>query len=71
MSEADLVWGGLVLAGAIFEAYTLANRRPGDTLSETTRRTFRVHTRPGRYAFLVAWAGFSLWYCGHILDWWT
>ena len=72
MTESDIVWLGLFLAGAGFEAYTLANGRQDDTLSETTRSLFRVRaSRTGRAAFLVAWLGFSGWFAGHIMDWWA
>lgn len=72
MSESDIVWAGLILAGAAFEAYTLTNNKPDDTLSETTRSLFRVRTsKAGRVAFLAAWLGFTGWFTGHILDWWA
>ncbi|MFI9154475.1 hypothetical protein [Streptomyces sp. NPDC053367] len=67
MTSADVVWAGLILAGAAFETYALRNARQGDTLSESTRRWFRVHTRAGAVAFGVSWAAFSLWYGWHIL----
>jgi hypothetical protein len=51
VSGADWVWGGLVAAGAGFEAYALANARAGDTLSETTRRLFRTRHPVGALAF--------------------
>lgn len=70
METADFVWGGLLLAGAAFEAYALRNGRSGDTLSETTRRTFRVRTPVGRAAFGLAWTGFAVWYLFHILELW-
>ncbi len=71
MSEADLIWAGLVLAGAAFEGYTLTNGRKGDTLSETTRSLFRTRTsRIGRVAFGLSWAAFSIWFAGHILYGW-
>jgi cytochrome b len=68
VSGADWVWGGLVAAGAGFEAYALANARAGDTLSETTRRLFRTRHPVGALAFTAAWLGFSAWYLAHILD---
>lgn len=72
MSTHDIIWAGIILAGASFEAYTLRNAREGDTLSEVTRSVFRTRTsRAGRAVFLVAWLGFSGWYLGHILDWWA
>lgn len=70
MQSADVVWGSLIVAGAAFEAYCLRNGKPGDTLSEATRRVFRVRTRAGKVAFIVPWAAFSIWYGGHILYGW-
>lgn len=67
MSGADWVWGGLLLAGAGFEAYALRNAWAGDTLSETTRRVFRTRTPVGAAVFGVAWLGFSAWYLAHVL----
>lgn len=67
MSTGDVVWGGLLLAGAGFEVYALRTARQGDTLSESTRRWFRVHTRAGKVGFAVAWTGFGVWYLDHIL----
>jgi len=67
---ADIIWAALILAGAAFETYALRNGRNGDTLSETTRRLFRVRTKSGKIAFAVTWGGFSIWYLGHILYGW-
>ena len=67
MNAGDLVWGGLITAGAAFEVYALRNARQGDTLSESTRRWFRVHTKAGAVTFAVAWLGFSGWYLWHII----
>jgi hypothetical protein len=67
MEDADFVWGGLLLAGAAIETWALCTARSGDTLSETTRRAFRVNTRAGRIVFGGAWAGFSVWFLAHIL----
>ncbi|MEU0443809.1 hypothetical protein ABZ202_29455, partial [Streptomyces sp. NPDC006186] len=39
----------------------------GNTLSERVRAWFRVHTRPGRAVFAVAWTGFATWFLVHIL----
>lgn len=68
--DANIAWGGIILAGAAVEAYALLNKRSGDTLSEVTRRTFRVRTRPGAAAFGVLWVSFSAWFFGHILYGW-
>lgn len=67
MSSADLVWGGLLLAGGAYEAYALFTKKPGDTLSETTRKAFRVDTARGKIAFGAVWVSFSAWYLVHIL----
>jgi hypothetical protein len=67
VNPADVVWGGLIVAGAAFEVYALRNAREGDTLSESTRRWFRVHTRAGALVFAAGWVGFSVWYLDHIL----
>lgn len=67
METADYVWGGIILAGAAFEVYALRNARQGDTLSEITRKVFRVHTRNGKVLFTAAWGSFSIWYLVHIL----
>ncbi len=64
------MWGGLLLAGAAVEAYALIAKREGDTLSETTRRAFRVETKRGAVAFGVLWTSFSGWFLGHILWGW-
>lgn len=66
-SSADLIWGGLLAAGAVYEIYALANGRSGDTLSERTRSWFRVRTRAGAVVFGVAWCTFAAWFFVHIL----
>lgn len=70
MSNSDLVWASLILAGAAFEAYTLTNGRQEDTFSATTRRLFRVRTRAGALAFGILWASASTWFFGHVLYGW-
>lgn len=67
-ASADFVWGGLLLAGAAFEVYALRNAREGDTLSESVRRWFMVHTKAGALVFAVAWLAFSAWFLKHILS---
>lgn len=71
MTIPDYAWGGLILAGLAYEAYALADRRDGDTLSETTRRAFRTRTsKTGRWIFGIGWTAFAVWYWGHILYGW-
>lgn len=67
VSSADVVWGGLLAAGAAFEVYALVNGRDGDTLSERTRSWFRVRTRPGAVVFGVTWFVFATWFLFHII----
>lgn len=62
----DWVWAGLFAAGLAYEAWTIRTAGRGDTLSETIRRVFRVHTRPGKLVFLVLWLGFAGWFAWHI-----
>ncbi|WP_267716597.1 hypothetical protein [Streptomyces sp. CoH17] len=66
--DPNYVWGGLFTAGLAYEAYALFTKVEGDTLSERTRALFKVHTKPGRAIFTVAWGGFSLWFLQHIIN---
>lgn len=70
MENSDAVWASLILAGAAYEAYALKTKRSGDTLSEVTRKLFRVRTRAGALAFGTLWVSFSTWFLGHILWGW-
>lgn len=63
----DLVWGALLLGGLGFEAWALRSKREGDTLSEATRRLFRVRTRAGKIVFAITWIAFATWYLIHII----
>lgn len=65
--SADLVWGGILGAGFAYEAYTLFNKRHGDTLSERTRTWFRTRTKPGKIVFMFAWSAFAAWFLIHIV----
>lgn len=68
VSEADVVWAAVVGAGMWYEIRSLWNMsvKHPDTLSATTRRTFRTHTPAGRVVFGAFW----LWFLGHVLGWW-
>lgn len=71
MDLSDAIWSAVIVAGVAFEAYTLRNGKEGDTLSEKTRKVFRIHTsRAGRLAFAGSWLAFASWFCGHILWGW-
>lgn len=68
MTTPDALWAAIFAAGVTYEAYALADRRDGDTLSETTRRLFRVrNSKAGRWIFGILWSAFALWYWAHIL----
>ncbi|WNZ14964.1 hypothetical protein [Streptomyces sp. 11x1] len=63
-----IVWILWTCLFALFETWALINRRKGDTLSENTRKLFRIRTsKTGRAAFTVGWLGFSGWFLLHIL----
>ena len=67
MTPPDLVWANLLVLGLAYELFTLVDNEDGDTLSERVRAWFRVHTRPGRAIFALAWTGFATWFLVHIL----
>lgn len=67
MTTPDLIWANLLVLGLAFELFTLVDGEDGNTLSERVRAWFRVHTRPGRAAFVIAWTGFATWFLIHIL----
>ncbi|MFD9248398.1 hypothetical protein [Streptomyces bottropensis] len=63
-----IVWSAWTAVFALFETWALINKRDGDTLSENTRRLFRIRTsKTGRAIFTVGWVGFSGWFLLHIL----
>ena len=63
----NYVWGSILGAGFLYEAYALFSKKGGDTLSERTRAWFKTSTKPGKVIFGLAWVGFSLWFLVHIL----
>lgn len=63
----EILWLLWIAAFAIIEAVAVKNDTPNDTLSEHLRKWFRVDTRPGRTAFLVAFGGFVVWFGVHIV----
>ncbi|MDX3165809.1 hypothetical protein PV516_18665 [Streptomyces scabiei] len=68
MTASDVIWGGLLLAGAGYEAYAIANRLDGDTLSERLRVWLHTRTRTGRAVFLTAWLALAVWFPLHITE---
>jgi hypothetical protein len=55
---------------AVLEIIGLVNRRPGDTLSENTRRwlgTDRTWRTWGALGFVAALVGFVVWFVPHIV----
>lgn len=71
MSIYTEVWIILLTGAFIFEGFTIFNKTKGDTLSENTRVWFHITTKLGRAIFLVAWAGFSVWFAVHVLTGWV
>lgn len=63
-----LLWTAWAAFFVVYETITLLNRRDDDTLSENTRRLFRIRTsKAGRAIFTIALAGGSVWFLLHIL----
>jgi hypothetical protein len=67
MDGYTLAWVAWLAAFALIEGKAIANKTPGDTFSEHTRKVFATHTKPGKAAFAVVWVGFAAWYLVHIL----
>lgn len=67
MKHGRIVWGGLLLVGAIAETYGILFPGNNDTFSEWTRWAFQTDTTIGRYAFLVTWGTFAAWFSWHII----
>lgn len=65
------VWLTIVGLGfAVPEGVAIANKTPGDTLSERTRAFFRTKTRAGKTVFIAFWlalAGVWAWFLPHII----
>lgn len=62
-----VLWVILLLPPLLWEAYAIANKTEGDTLSERMRIWFRVHTTGGRVTFAVLWVGFACWFLIHLI----
>lgn len=67
MKHGRIVWGGLLLVGAIAETYGILYPGNNDTLSEFTRWAFQTDSTTGRYIFFAAWGLFSSWFAWHII----
>ena len=61
------IWGGLLAAGAAYEAYGIHGDVEGDTLSEVTRELFHTSHPVGKAIFLTAYLTFSAWFVPHII----
>lgn len=69
-----LVWLGVFVLGgfAIPEAYAIANKQEGDTLSEKIRQWLKTDTPGGGASWLAVWSALALlvlWLLGHIASW--
>lgn len=67
MEAADIVWGSIFMLATAVEVWAIRNAKPGDTLSERTRRWFFVHTMAGKVVFTLAWLYFAAWFWWHIV----
>jgi hypothetical protein len=65
--SSNVVWGVLLGVCAAYEAYGIANRKDGDTLSERLRSWFHTSSRTGRIVFTAAWLGLTVWFIPHII----
>ncbi|MGX1268078.1 hypothetical protein [Streptomyces phaeoluteigriseus] len=62
------LWGAWALFFAVYETIALINRTEDDTLSENTRKLFRIRSsKAGRAMFTVILGGGAAWYLLHIL----
>jgi hypothetical protein len=63
-----ILWSAWAAFFVIYETIALANRKDDDTLSENTRRLFRIRTsKVGRAVFTVILGGGAGWFLLHIL----
>ena len=62
-----IAWVAWLVLFIVVEFLALRNDVSEDTLSEHVRRWLSVKTRWGRTVFLVAWAGFTVWFGVHIV----
>ncbi|MFF4057719.1 hypothetical protein ACFYZ0_18420 [Streptomyces sp. NPDC001708] len=62
------LWGGWALFFAVYETIALLTKKDDDTLSENTRKLFRIRSsKAGRAAFTVILGGGAAWFLLHIL----
>lgn len=64
-------WIALAAVGVIAEAVAINRSRDGKdagTLTHTLRTVFRVDTKIGRAAFLLALGGSAAWTAAHVLE---
>lgn len=62
----ELVWGGILAAGAVAEVHALARKHRGCTLSGVTRQVCRTESPVGRALFLAGLGCLSAWFAHHI-----
>lgn len=66
-SRPSRVWGALIAAGVIYEAYGVLGDVEGDTLSEVTRAVFHTSHPVGKAAFALGWGALTAWFVPHIV----
>jgi hypothetical protein len=67
-NSSAFLWSAWALFFAVYEAIALFNKKDDDTLSENTRKLFRVRSsKAGRAIFTVVLGGGAAWFLLHIL----
>ncbi|MFE3644852.1 hypothetical protein ACFXOM_28400 [Streptomyces sp. NPDC059169] len=63
-----ILWGAWAVFFAVYESIALFTKNDDDTLSENTRKLFRIRSsKVGRAAFTVILGGGAAWFLLHIL----
>lgn len=66
LKNPKLFWAFWGAVAASWQAHAMTNHN-GATGSETTRSLWMTHTKPGKVAFIAAYAAFTAWFPLHIL----
>ncbi|WP_128375146.1 hypothetical protein [Streptomyces cavernae] len=67
MTTPDLILANLLVLGLAAELFTLVDSEDGNTRSERFRAWLRLHSRPGRALFAVAWTSLAVCFLLRIL----
>jgi hypothetical protein len=61
------IWAAMLVGPVAYEVKTILDPTRGDTLSETTREVFQVHTKTGALLFLGCWGFLAAWFPAHVV----